>query len=116
MAEKTCIEICLSGVHSHRSIGIREKLHDPLKGLYNNLKFEFPVADPKLILKVSSEPMEDTIDEDGLAPSRLVLFIVLGLAVISSNCPKQRERVKIIAKAQTEMIALFAKRLVQPAL
>ena len=54
--------------------------------------------------------MNDTIGENGLVLSRLVIGITPRFPIISSDLPTQKERMDILRSAQTEMNGIIAER------
>ena len=94
------IQIRISGVKSHSSLGIGERLHGTLRRIYKKVRADFPDASPFILLKIAVKAMNDTIGENGLVPSLLVFGIVSRSPIISTEIPSQRERMKILSTAQ----------------
>lgn len=63
------------------------------------MKSDFPHADPKLLLKIYVNVMNDTIDENGLVLSHLVVGIIPTMPILSKNLPKKKERMEVMEKA-----------------
>jgi len=114
--ESKGIKIRLSGVRAHNSLGIGEKLHDPLRRIFRKIQHDFPEANPRMILSVAVKAMNDTINEKGLVPSRLVFGILPRFPILNSNLPNQKERLEIIKTAQAEMNSIVAERKIMTAL
>lgn len=62
------ISIRLSGIRAHSSLGIVERLHDPLRRMVKKKRHEYPCANSRAILKVAFKAMNDTTGENGLEP------------------------------------------------
>ena len=60
--------------------------------------------------------MNDTVGENGLVPSRLVLGIIPRFPILNSELPDQKEILEIIKNAQAEMNSIDAERRVLSAL
>ena len=110
------IQLRLSGVKAHNSLGIGERLHEPLRRIYRKIKHNHPHIPPPFILRVAVKAMSDTMGETGLVPSRLVFGIVPRFPILNSNLPNQKERLEIIKIAQAEMNSIVAERRVLAAL
>jgi hypothetical protein len=93
LAEAAGIQLQISGVESHNSIGVGETLFATLRRIYNKVAFDFPNAPPQLILKCAVKAMNDTIGENGLFPAL-----------------HQQERMRILQVAQAEMNSIVAER------
>ncbi len=104
------IQLRLSGVKAHNSLGIGERLHEPLRRIYKKIKTDHPTADPKYILNIAVKAMNDTIGENGLVPSRLVFGIIPRFPILNSDLPEQKERLEMIKTAQAEMNSIVAER------
>lgn len=71
IAEKAGIEICVSGMKAHSSLGIGGRLREPLRQVFNKVKIDFPSAPHDILLKLVVKEMNDTRRENGLVPSKL---------------------------------------------
>ncbi len=110
------VQLRLSGVRAHNSLGIGERLHSPLRRIFEKVKHNYPAADPKYLLSIAVKAMNDTIGENGLVPSRLVFGIIPRFPILNSDLPNQKERLAIIQMAQAEMNSIVAERRVLAAL
>jgi hypothetical protein len=110
LADAAGIQLQISGVESHNSIGVGETLHAPLRRIYNKVAFAFPNAPPQLILKCAVKAMNDTIGENGLVPSLLVFGMIPRFPILTSEIPHQQERMRILQVAQAEMNSIAAER------
>lgn len=70
------MEIRLSGVKPYNHLGIGEKLHDPLRRIFNKRRMDFPYTDQQIILKIAIKAINDNINEKGLVTSKLVFGII----------------------------------------
>ena len=76
MVESIGIELRISGVEAHNSLGIGERLHEPLRRIYRKIIFDFPQIDRNIALKLSIKAMNDTHGDNGLVPSLVVFGII----------------------------------------
>ena len=104
------IEIGISGVEAHNSLGIGEQLHAPLGRIYRKIKNDFPQIPPHILLKLAVKAMNDTNGENGLVLSLLDFGIIPGFPIISSHLPTHRERMKALSEAQMEMNSIISER------
>lgn len=107
------VTLRLSGVKAHSSLGIEERLHEPLRRIYRKIKISHPNMSPKYILRVANKAMNDTIGDNRLVPSRLVFGILLRFPIINSELPDRKERLEAIKLVQAEMNSIVAERRVQ---
>ena len=116
LASNVGIQLRLSGVTAHNSLGIGERLHDPLRRIFRKLRHDNPLTSKQTLLKLSVKAMNDKIGENGLVPSRLVFGIVPRFPIISTDLPTQKERMDILRSAQMEINAIIAERRILRAL
>lgn len=110
------IELRIFGVQAHSSLEIGERLHEPLRRIYQKIRQDYPNVVPGLVLKVAVKAMNDTIGENGLVPTRLVFGVIPRVPIISTELPTQIERMEILPAAQAEMISIVAERKIMTAL
>lgn len=55
------VQLSLSGVAAHRSMGIGERYHESLRQTYHKIKFRHPIISPPYILRISVKAMNDTM-------------------------------------------------------
>ena len=110
------IQLRLSGVKAHSSLGIGERLHEPLRRIYNKISHHKPHVDKSYVLKVAVKAMNDTMGENGLVPSRLVFGIIPRFPILNTDLPNQKDLMELIKKAQAEMNNIIAERRVLAAL
>jgi hypothetical protein len=70
--ESNGIVLQVSGVESHNSIGLGERMHSPLRRVYNKTLMDNRHLHRSLILKLAIKATNDTIGIGGIAPSMLV--------------------------------------------
>jgi hypothetical protein len=97
------IELVLSGVESHNSIGLGERYHGPLRRIYQKVRFDFQDLQTDVALRISVKAMNDTMNYDGLVPSLLVFGIMPRYPGIRTELPAQAERMRALDVARTEM-------------
>ena len=74
--EITGIRLIYSGVESHNSIGSGERYHDPLRRMYQKIRFSEPDIALDLTMRLSVKAINDTMDPEGLIPSLLVFGVL----------------------------------------
>ena len=116
MAESVGIELQTSEVEAHNSLGIGERLHEPLRRIYRKIIFEFLQIDRNIALKLSIKAMNDTNGDNGLVPSLVVFGIIPRFPITISDILAQKERMLALAKAQMERNAVVAERRILAAL
>lgn len=72
MTDLSGIQLRISGVKAHSSLGIGGRLHDPLRRIYSKVRADYPQAQIKVLRKIAVKAMNDTIGEKGLVLSLLV--------------------------------------------
>lgn len=112
----TAIEIRLSAVRAHSLLGIGNRLHQPRRRNFNNVKPDFRTVNDNALVRIAVKEMDDTIGENALVSRRLNFGAILRLPIISADLQKQMYRMKDIAKAEMEMNAIVAERRVSTAL
>ena len=110
------IQLRISGVKAHSSLGIGERLHEPLRRIYRKVRADYPQAPNKILLSIAVKAMNDTIGEKGLVPSLLTFGITPRFPIISTELPTQDERMGLLTSGQMEMNAIIAERRIQAAL
>lgn len=116
IANSSGIQLRISGLKAHSSLGIGEKYHGPLRRIYNKVSFEYPQLNKIIVLNFDIKAMNDTMGENGLVPSRLVFGIIPRFPILNHNLPTQRERLQALKLAQAEMNSIVAERRVLAAL
>jgi hypothetical protein len=110
------ITLRISGIEAHNSLGIGERLHGPLRRIYRKVKMTNPDIERNLCLRLTFKSMNDTIGEDLLVPSLLVFGINPRHPVMSTDLPTQKERMNVLATANSEMNSIIAESRIQTAL
>jgi transposase InsO family protein len=116
LSEMVGISLRISGIEAHNSLGIGERLHEPLRRIYEKVQMDYPHISPRIILKITVKVMNDTIGENGLVPSLLVFGVVPRFPMLSTDLPNQKERMAAISLAKMEMNSIIAERRVNTAL
>jgi transposase InsO family protein len=96
LSEMVGISLRISGIEAHNSLGIGERLHEPLRRIYEKVQMDYPHISPRIILKITVKVMNDTIGESGLVPSLLVFGVVPRFPMLSTDLPNQKERMTAI--------------------
>ena len=116
IAKMAGIELRLSGIEAHNSLGIGERYHEPLRRIYRKVKHDHPNLMPKTILRLSLKAMNDTMGENGLVPSLLTFGVIPRFPILNTELPTQQERLEALKKAQAEMNSIVAERRIKRAL
>ena len=110
LTDMSRIELRVSAVEAHNSLGIGERLHAPLRHIYRKIKSDFAQISPGILVNVAVKATNDTNGENDLVPSLLVFGIVPRFPIISSHLPTHRERMEALSEAQMEMNAIISER------
>lgn len=104
------VDLLLSGVNTHSSLRTGEKLHGTLRKRFLKVKHAHPNIPNRYILRVAVKAMNDTINENGLVPSRLVFGIIPLFPIINTDLPTKKNCMNGIKTAQDKMNSIVAKR------
>ena len=104
------IEVQLSGIESHNSIGVGERYHGPLRKIFSILRHDNPREDPEIILRYAVKGINDTMGENGIVPTTLVSGCSPSFPFLNSKLPKQRDRMRMLMVARREMATIIAER------
>jgi hypothetical protein len=66
LTDATGIELILSGVESHNSIGPGERYHGPLRRIFQKVRYDYPNLTPDISLRLAVKAMNDTMNPEGL--------------------------------------------------
>lgn len=100
-----------SGVKSHKSLGVWEKYHDPLRRVFKKVKEDFPRMERETVLRLALKGCNDTQRPNGLVPTILVFDTITALPVPDTTSCKKKDRMAALklAKEQMEMISAEQK-------
>lgn len=108
------IELQLSGVESHNSLGPRERYHETLRGIFKIIRNRNPDLEPDIALRYDVKAINDTTGPEGLVPSLLVFGVIPSFSLISKDLPRQKERIDAMRIAKKEMAVITSElRVVQ---
>jgi transposase InsO family protein len=110
------ITLRMSGVEAQNSLGIGERMHGPLRRIYNKIRMDYPHIPARTLLKFGVKAMNDTVGENGLVPSLLVFGVIPRYPALNTELPNQKVRMEVIAAAQMEMNSIIAERRIATAL
>ena len=110
------IQLKISGVESHHSLGIGEKYHSPLRRIFLKVETSYPHLPKRVILKLSVKAMNDTMGPNGLVPSLLVFGMLARFPIVNSSLPDQRDRMKAMQLARLEMETFVAEERITTAM
>jgi hypothetical protein len=114
--ESNGIVLQVSGVESHSSIGLGERMHSPLRRVYNKILMKYPHLHRSLILKLAIKATNNTIGIGGIAPSMLVFGCIPRFPITSSHLPEQADRMRSLQVGMMEMNAAVATKRISEAL
>lgn len=103
VTDMTGIELSLSGVESHNSLGAGEGNNDPLRRIYNKIRFSHLSIDEGLSLKLATKAMNDTMNPEGFIPSLLVFGVLPRFPPMSTELPNQVDRMRALEVARAEI-------------
>lgn len=110
------IELQISGVESHNSIGVGERYHEPLRQVFDKVLTDHPTIDPEIGLRLAVKALNDTTGPDGIVPSLLVFGSLPSFPAVNMDVPMQKERMAALQTARKEMASVVARLRVQEAL
>lgn len=110
------IGLRLSGVQAHSSLGIGERLIEPPRRIYNKIRNYHASADQQLVLKIAVKAINDMTGKNGLVPTRLVLGVTPRCPIISTELPRKKERMELLAATKAKMNAVIVKRRIMTAI
>jgi hypothetical protein len=106
----------ISGIESHNSIGLGERMHSPLRRVYNKILMYYPHIHRSMTLKLAIKATNDAIGIGGIAPSMLVFGCIPRFPITSSHLPDQADRMKALQVGMMEMNAAVATERISEAL
>lgn len=116
IASSAGINIDLSGIESHNSLGAGEKYHDPLRKIYLKIRLSHPSIRPDVCLSLAVKAMNDTMNSNGLVPSLLVFGVLPRFPTTNSKIPAQQERMNALQLARREMETIVSKQRIHKAI
>lgn len=90
------IQVRLSGVKGHNCLGLGERLHSPLRIIYNTITHAHPTRPKRFVLNFVVPAMSSTIEGNGLYPSRLMFRIIRIFPVLNANIKNQGDGMAIL--------------------
>eukprot|EP00171_Calliarthron_tuberculosum_P006057 IDg6057t1 len=97
-----------SGIESHNTISVGEKYHDFLRRIYRKVRIEHSKVAKEECLSLAVHAMNNNAGPQGLVPTLLVFGVVPQMPLGFSDHPEQRERMKALHKARSEMAKAVA--------
>jgi hypothetical protein len=110
------LELILSGVESHNSIGPGERYHGRLRRIFRKVRYDYPNLTPDISLRLVVKAMNDTMNPECLVPSYLVFGILPRFPALNSKLPTQIYRMKALEAARAEMETIISELRVRRAL
>lgn len=108
--------LAVSGVEAHNALGVGERYHAYLRGIYRRVRMENGSLPKEVTLSLAVAAMNQTAGPRGLSPTLLVLGIVPRMPVAPLPLPAQRDRAYALATALTQMQGLVASARLRKAL
>lgn len=97
------IELRLSALQAHSSLGIGEKLHGPIVRICSKMHNEYPHTPIRIAFNIAVQATNETITERALVPSRLVFPILPIFPILNTIFPNQNNTTSAIKEAQAKM-------------
>lgn len=85
------VNVNLSGIESHNSLGAREKYHNLLRNLYLKIRFSYRRFPMYLRLSLSINSMNDKMNSDFISPSLLLFVFLPRFQFTRTKIPSQQE-------------------------
>lgn len=98
LAETNTIELQLSSVQAHNTIGVGGQYYAPSKRIYSTVPRKHPMQAPNMVFSLSIKEMNDAIRKEGLVPLLMVSRVTPSLSFINKTLPNQRERMAALAE------------------
>ena len=102
LCDEQGIDLQLSGIEDHHSLGAGEQQHYPLRNICGKIRMEYPRLDKRLILRLAVKAMNDTLGPSGLVPSLLVFGSISRIPNVNAKHPDQQERLRAMTLARQE--------------
>lgn len=110
------IDLKVSGVEYHNSLGLGERYQSPLRRLYQRVRHDAPDLSPILVLRLATKAMNDTVGPEGFIPSHLVFGSLPRFPAVKSTLSDQANRLRALEYARTEYASIVARLRVQEVL
>lgn len=110
------IELQLSGIENHNSIGIGERYHAPIRRIFRFIRAQNPRLDSEISLRLAVKAANDTLGPKGQVPAKLVYGIDPAFPVVNASLQEQRDRMAALEAAKREMATITAENRVKEAL
>ena len=111
------VQLRLSGVKSHNSLGVGERYHHYLRRIFRKIRDDFPDIPMKDALGIATKAMNDTAGPKGLVPSLLVFGVMPRILLPGSvQLPGQVQRMNAMQAARNDMSKEVARSRLSTAL
>ena len=98
-----------SGIESHNAIGSGERYHAFLRKIYKKVRAELINVSKDYALSLAVKAMNETAGPNGLSPILLVFGVHPRMPLPTTDLPEQRERMKALKLARSEMVKAIAR-------
>lgn len=102
------IDLQLSAVDSHNSLGADERYHAPLCQVFSVLLDRHTSLEPEFCLYLSLNGMNDTVGRSGLAQTLQVFLVLPSLPVSTTDYPMHKETMWALQLARPEIPGIVA--------
>ena len=116
LTDHATIQLRISGVKAHSSLGIGGRLYKALRRIYRKVRADYPQAHNKILLSIAVRAMNDKIEEKGLVPAFVAFGRTPRFPIISTELPTQEEQMRPLTSDKMEMNAIIPERRIQAAL
>lgn len=110
------IELKLSGVQSHNSLGIDERHHAPLRRTFRKMRAQYHRFDPEVTLRLAVKAGTNTLGPRGHVRTKLAFRIDPAFAAVYAKRPRRSDRVAALNLAGREMAIIVEELRIQQAL
>lgn len=92
LSESGAVEIRSCEVRAQSSLEIGKRLYEPSRLIYIKITMNYGHVNKKEMMKIAVKARNETISENGLVTSPLVVGVISRLQIVSTELPKQKSR------------------------
>ena len=109
------INVDISGVESHNSVGTGERYHDPLRQVFDKIMADHTNLDPEIALRLAVKGINDTKSAKGVVPSLLVYGSLPTFLAVNMSAAEKKTRMEALQAARKERASITGKLRIQQA-
>lgn len=80
----------------HKSIGVGERYHEPLRQVFDKVLTDHRTIDPEIGLRLAVKALNDTTGPDVIVPSLLVIGSLPSSPAVNMEVPAQKQRMEAL--------------------